>query len=239
MSRPGGPPARLPTRVADELATRVLRNAVTTGILPDRPLPDWDHFREFRTLVRSRFMVPETSITPLMARVLYGIALVARPPRVLGVGTYCGNSLVWLTGPGFGPDPAYQGTRAVGVDVNPEATVTAQRNFARIGADDRVEIHELDGHLAATWLHDSFDLLLLDADDPVVRKRIYLSLLNALLPRLSPGALVLAHDIQVPKFAEDMAEYQHTVRSDDRFDSTLSLEIDACGLELSRLKGTS
>ena len=55
-------------------------------MLPDRPVPDWERYRAFRTVVRREFVVPETSITPLMARVLYGIAYLAQPQRILGVG---------------------------------------------------------------------------------------------------------------------------------------------------------
>jgi predicted O-methyltransferase YrrM len=89
----------------------------------------------------------------------------------------------------------------------------------------------LDGHRAGD---DTFGLLLLDADDPVRRKRVYLSLLDALYPHLSPGALVVAHDICVPLFAEELDEYRRAMRQDGRFSASLSLPIDACGLEVSR-----
>jgi predicted O-methyltransferase YrrM len=222
--------------VADELATRVLRNAVEAGLIPKGPFPDWERYREYRALVREEFVVPETSITPLMARVLYGISLLAKPLRILGIGTYCGNALVWLTGPGFGPDRLYSGVRAVGVDTDASATATATGNFSRIGSP--VELRVLDGHRAAETLDDTFDLVLLDADDPHRRKEVYLSLLDSLHPCLTPGALVLAHDICVPIFAEQLGEYQRTVRADPRFAGSLSLAIDACGLELSLLGGS-
>jgi predicted O-methyltransferase YrrM len=231
MSAPAGLPARLSGRVADELANRVLRRAVEAGLLPDRPLPDWERFRGFRTLVRDTFVVPDSSITPLMARVLYGVAHLARPQRILGVGTYCGNALVWLTGPGFGPHAVYLGSRAVGVDIDPAATRAARANFVRIGADARVTLRCLDGHEAGD---DSFDLLLLDADDPVRRKSVYLSLLAALYPWLEPGGLVLAHDICVPSFVSPLADYRRAVHETHRFCASLALEIDACGLEVSR-----
>jgi predicted O-methyltransferase YrrM len=165
-----------------------------------------------------------------MARLLYGIAHVARPARILVVGSYFGNTLVWLAGPGFGPEPAYRGERALGVDVDATAVAGARANFARLGTGPGVRVDVLDGHLAA----GPFDLVLLDADDPVRRKGVYVSLLDALYPHLTPGALVLAHDICVPAFAGQLAGYRAAVRRPDRFAGSLSLEIDPCGLELSR-----
>ena len=208
MSAHAQMPSRLPGRVADELANRVLRRAVEAGLLPDRPLPDWGRFRAFRTLVRDAFVVPDSSITPLMARVLYGVAHLARPRRILGVGTYCGNALVWLSGPGFGPHAVYRGQRAVGVDIDPAATRTAQANFARIGSDARVTLRCLDGHRAGDG---GFDLLLLDADDPVRRKAVDLSLLAALYPRLEPGGLLLAPSISLPILVPHLAPYRRAV----------------------------
>jgi predicted O-methyltransferase YrrM len=227
---------RLPGKVADELAARALRGAVARGVLPDRPLPDWQAYRGFRARVRDTFTVPETSITPLMARILYGVAHLARPARVLGVGTYAGNALVWLIGPGFDAHGSYRGQRAVGIDIDPAATALARANLGRLGVDDRVELVCADGHRAGELGHD-WDLLLLDADDPDRRKGIYLSLLDATYPALAAGALVLAHDICVDRFREQMARYQTVVADPSSFERTVSLEVDECGLEIS-IKGS-
>lgn len=223
----------LPKAVADELATRILSRAVELGALPSGPMPDWKHYSRFRDQVRATFEVPQTTITPLMARVLYGIAALARPRRILGVGTYAGNTLVWLSGPGFGPDALYRGERALGVDVDAAATTLATDNFRRFGADERVELWAQDGHRVPELADQSWDLILLDADDPVSRKQIYLTLLDALYPTLTDGGLLLAHDICVPLFSEQMAAYQGRVRDTERFAVTMPLEIDSCGLELS------
>jgi predicted O-methyltransferase YrrM len=168
-----------------------------------------------------------------MARLLYGVAYLARPARVLVVGGYYGNTLVWLAGPGFGPEPAYRGEHALSVDLDATAVAGARANFARLGADPRVEIEVLDGHRVDPAA-GPFDLLLLDADDPVQRKGVYLTLLEALYPLVAAGGLVLAHDICVPAFATELAAYRRAVRAPGRFAGSISLEIDPCGLELSR-----
>jgi predicted O-methyltransferase YrrM len=230
-----GIPTRLPGPVADELADRSLRRAVDMGVLPAGPFPDWTVFRDFRRHVRDAFDVPQSSITPLMARVLYGVAHLVQPVSILVIGSYYGNTLVWLAGPGFGPLPTYVGRRALGVDVDAESTAGARANFARLGVDGRLELEVADGHAVGLSTDGPFDLVLLDADDPVRRKEVYLSLLDSVYPRIVPGGLVLAHDICVPIFAGDLATYRRTVRDDRRFAGSVSLEIDPCGLELSRV----
>lgn len=229
--------ARLPGPVADLLADRALRRGVELGLLPDRKLPDWAAFRDFRQRVREAFEVPQTSVTPLMARLLYGVAHLARPARILVVGSYYANTLVWLAGPGFGPVASYPGEAAVGVDVDAEAVAGAAGNVARLGTDGRISVAVLDGHAAGDRIGGRFDLVLLDADDPIRRKEVYLSLLDALLPHIADGGLVLAHDICVPVFGSEMARYQQATRDPDRFSGTVSYEIDPCGLELSRKAG--
>lgn len=224
---------RLSTPVANEAATLVLKRCVQAGALPARPLPQWTAFEAFRAQVRSRFQVPETSITPLMARILYGISYLAQPPRIIGIGTFAGNALVWLVGPGFDSAAAYPGERAVGVDLDPGATELARGNFHGLGLDGRVELLCEDGHAALARLGVVWDLILLDADDGVTGKGIYLSLLDALYPWLRRGGWLLAHDICVPKFRDALGTYQASVRDPDRFSVSLSLEVDSCGLELS------
>lgn len=224
---------RLPNAVADQLATKILRGAVEQGLLPDGPLPDWDRYKVFRQRVRGSFIVPETSITPLMARVLYGIAAVARPARILCIGSYMGNGLAWMAGPGFGPDLIYRGALALGVDTDCAAVGLAMENFTRAEMGGQVECCCMDG-LDVPVLRQTFDMVLLDADDQNSRKDIYYPLLEAVYPLVDAGGLILAHDIAVPKFREQLQRYRELVRDPVRFAGSSSLEIDECGIEVSR-----
>jgi predicted O-methyltransferase YrrM len=226
---------RLPAAAADELATRVLSGAIEQGLLPDRQLPDWDRYKTFRQRIRTSFIVPETSVTPLMARVLYGLAAVARPERVLCVGCYVGNALAWMAGPGFGPDPVYRGVLALGVDTDRAAVEAAAQNFARAGMANRVECRCMDG-LDIPSLGQRFDLVLLDADDQDSRKAIYYPLLDAIYPLVDDDGLILAHDIAVPRFRAQLGRYRELTRDSARFAGTASLEIDDCGLEVSHVR---
>lgn len=229
---------KLTRRVADELAGRVVDAAIEAGIVPaaNPEPPDWARFAAFRHHVEEAFTVPETSITPLLARVLYGIAHAARPRRVLGIGTYAGNGVVWLLGPGFADNGTYLADAAAALDVDGDATELARGNFARLGTLPAVDCLTLDGHRAAAELDAGWDAVWLDAEDPDAGKAVYLTLLDALRPALAPGCLVLAHDVCVPKFREQLAPYLAAVRRPEEFAGSVSLELDECGLEVSRLR---
>jgi predicted O-methyltransferase YrrM len=83
-------------------------------------------------------------------------------------------------------------------------------------------------------LQQEFDMVLLDADDQDSRKAIYYPLLDAIYPLLHDGGLLLAHDIAVPRFRAQLGRYRELVRDPARFTGSASLEIDECGLEVSR-----
>jgi len=229
---------KLTRRAADNLAARIVDRTVAEGVVhAAADPPDWGDFAEFRRRVEEAFTVPETSITPLLARVLYGIAHVSQPLRVLGMGTYAGNGIVWLLGPGFGEPASYRAQEAAALDVDASATGLIAANLARLGTSAPVRCLCLDGHRAAEALDAGWDLLWLDAEAPVHGKAGYLTLLEALRRLLAPGCLVLAHDICVPRFREQLAPYLAEVRRPDRFAASISLELDECGLEVSRLGG--
>lgn len=224
---------RLPTTVADQLAERILNQAASEGLLPPLTPFDWRRYHDFHDQVSACFSVPATSITPLMARVLYGISATAKPKRVLIVGAYAGNAMVWLTGPGFGLKTLYPGTKALGIDIDRDATELARANFSALGVDSRIELLCADALEVTPKLEGPWDLVFLDAEDPRTGKAIYLDLFQRYSPHLRPGGLLLAHDICVPKFTNDLAGYRDAVRDPAHFRRSAPLEIDPCGLELS------
>jgi predicted O-methyltransferase YrrM len=121
----------------------------------------------------------------------------------------------------------------IGVDVDEVALAGARANFARLGAGG-VETWLAAGREALDRLPGPIDLLYLDAEEPGRGKAIYLDLLDIAYPKLRPGALVLAHDISVPKFRADLSAYLARARDRSRFAATACLEIDPCGLAITR-----
>lgn len=200
------------------------------GIITEPRYPA-DDFHALRARVGEAFEVPQTSITPIMSRTLFALSASLRPRRIVGIGTYAGNGLVWLAG------PALWGRRAtdaqvVGCDIDPGACELARRNFRRLDSAEPVELRCCDGHELLAEGDDPIDVLYLDADDPTIRKGVYRSLLEQALPRLRPDAVVLAHDVMLPIFAADLRPYLEMVREGGGFRASLALAVDGCGLEL-------
>lgn len=228
-------PARpvLTVRQTDALASKVLAHCHTAGVTDQVPESGtWLRFHEFRALLYETFEVPDTTLTPLSARVLYGLAAVRRPRRVAVLGCYAGNLFAWVSGPGFGPGHEYDGETALGIDVSAHAVALAEANVARAGFTGAILAtgDAFDTRLAAgaPW-----DLVLIDIDVPGSRKSGYPRLAEAWMPYLAPGALIIAHDVCHPVFAWDLGRYHEFMLASGAQAST-TLPVDACGLEVTR-----
>jgi len=214
------------------------------GFLPPHS-PGGDHqcdhlrFDALRTAVRRKFRVPWTSITPPMERLLYGLNAVLRPQRFVGIGIFCGNTLIWNIGAAVGPGKCYTAESLVGVEINPESAAIAAANLERIGALEDVCLLVEDGHETLSRIDGPIDLLYLDAQGPLPgtngpsTKLIYLSLLERAYDKLRPGSLVLAHDTLPQWFVETAGAYLDFVRDSNHFRASVSLEPDTEGLEVS------
>lgn len=234
---------------ADQAIATLMRRLARARLLPPHARFDTDGFHRLRQRVRGAFQVPQTSVTPVMARLLFALGDVLLPRRLLVIGSYCGNTLVWLAGRRIlqlprtdqaageevdgAPDAAY----LVGCDVDADACETARANFTRIGAGDAVQILPRDGHRVLSESTEAWDLVLLDADDPVRRKAVYDTLLEVALPWLNPGSTVLAHDTALPLFADDLRSYRERIADRSRFAATADLAVDECGLSFSVVAG--
>lgn len=186
-----------------------------------------------RQQVKAHFTVRGTSITPVMARLLYMLSSIKRPQRVIGLGTYCAYALVWAVGASCGPQPAYTPATVVGIDIDPQATQLARENLTGLASSDHIELLAEDGLQAVDRLPGPWDTVFLDVDGSERGKGLYLDLLEKLYPKLAPGAWVLAHDTVVPPFADQLAPYLDQVRDKRRFQESISFHVDAYGLELS------
>lgn len=211
-------------RLNDLVADGMLDALVTHGFLQGHQRNDWTAFRRLQSQVQANFEVPVSSITTKMARLLFAISRARQPHTIVCAGSAWGNALVWLAG------AAPQST-CVGVDIDPEASAIAERNFAEIGRPVTILVE--DARAVADRL-PPVDLLLLDADDPETGKGILVPILESLSPVLSRGSMVLAHDSALPTFADDFVAYRQALisRASQR---TMNIPIDRCGLEVTLL----
>ncbi|WP_035799130.1 O-methyltransferase [Kitasatospora mediocidica] len=218
----------------DLLAQRMVEHCVRAGVLPTAPEGLWEGYHRLRPLLYDAFEIPDTHLTPLAARLLYAVATIHRPQRVAVLGCYAGNLLGWVTAPGFGPTASYQGTHAVGLDVDADALVTAEGNLRRAGFGPAAVVVRADAYAAADFAHlGPWDLVLVDIDEPGARKAGYARLVERWAPNLAPGALVLAHDVRHPVFQWDLRDYAARLL-DLGAEASTSLPVDVCGIEITR-----
>ncbi len=190
-------------------------------------------FDAFRQEVKEKIAMPGTSISPVMERLLYMLCSVKTPRRVVGIGTYYGNALLWAAGASFGVGKSYNAEMVLGIDINVEATEGARRNFGRLAHTNHVELLAEDGLEALDRLDGPIDLLFLDADGKETGKGLYLDLVMKAYDKLDSGAWVMAHDVVVPPFAKQLADYMAFVRNPANLTESILFDIDAFGLELS------
>ena len=189
-------------------------------------------FENLRDEVKKKFTVPGTSITPVMERLLYMLSSLKKPRRILAIGTYCGNTLVWNAGTSCGSGKLYDAEKVYGIDIDAEATATAKKNFSKLSHADHIELLAKDGLKAIENLKESFDYVYLDADSKELGKGLYLELLKIVYEKIEDGGWILAHDIVVPTFSSQFKEYLTFVRNKKNFKESILFDVDAYGLEL-------
>ena len=222
------------SRIEDaETVRSILAWLSGAGVVPEDASYDQEAFEALRRTVTESFDVPGSSITPVMARLLYALSSVRRPQRAIGLGTYCGYALVWAIGASCGPGKVYGAEKVYGIDVDTEATERARANLSGLAHTGHIELLAEDGLEAVERLPGPFDYVYLDVEGNDLGKGLYLALLKRLYAKIEVGGWVLAHDTTVPPFAGQLGEYLAFVRDGDNFRESISFDVDPFGLELS------
>ena len=145
---------------------------------------------------------------------------------ILEVGTSYGYSTLWLA----------EAARATGGKVTTLEAIPKKADYARAalqraGLADYVDIRVGDALEIIPTLAGPFDFVLLD-----LWKDLYVRCLELTLPKLSPGALLLADNMLWPQGSLPQAQaYRRAVRANPRL-TTMLLPIGQ-GVEVSRLVG--
>jgi predicted O-methyltransferase YrrM len=156
-------------------------------------------------------------------RLLNLLAKMGRCASLLEAGTSVGYSTVWLAGAA-----AEAGGRVVSTEQLPAKHAEARANLTEAGLIDRVEMHTGDA-LATIRRHAGpFDFALID-----LWKDLYIPVLEALGPKLAPGALIAADNMIHPESSRPQAQrYRRFVARQPDFETVL-LPI-ANGIEVTR-----
>lgn len=118
-------------------------------------------------------------------RLLRLLAETTGAKRIVEIGTSNGYSGIWQC-----LALKSTGGRLTTFEIDARRAALARANFKKAGVDDIVTLIEGDAHEKVKDLEGEIDILFLDAD-----KEGYIDYLNKLLPKVRPGGLVLAHNI--------------------------------------------
>ncbi len=219
--------------LANEIAIvdEVLATLVAAEMLPDADY-DGERFAAHRAAVREAFEIPWTAISPRQERLIWVLNAITRPTHMVAAGVFCGFTFICNAGAAVGPGATFEAEDLVGVEIKPEEAERAERNVrlidptgvARVITEDAVEV--------VADYPAPIDLLYLDANGDRDRgKGIYLEILESAYDRLSPGALVLAHNSV--NAAEKLAGYLQFVRDPEHMTASVNVILDSEGLEVS------
>jgi predicted O-methyltransferase YrrM len=134
----------------------------------------------------SRAGMPVIQVSPNQGKLLYLIARMRAPRRILEIGTLAGYSTIWLAR----ALPA--GGRLITLEFLPLHAEVARKNLERadLGAKVEVRLGPAADTLAAMRNEEPFDLIFIDAD-----KAGYPRYLELVLQLSRPGTVILADNV--------------------------------------------
>lgn len=151
------------------------------------PAALWDLLRG-RGVEPSLIPYLDTAFIPVTresGQFIFQVALAARARNIIEFGTSYGISTIYLAAAAR----QNQG-RVIGSEINPAKHARATTHIQEAGLHDIVEIRLGDALQTLADVPDGVDFVLLDG-----WKTLYLPMLNLLLPRLAPGAIIVTDNI--------------------------------------------
>jgi predicted O-methyltransferase YrrM len=228
----GDPHPTMETEAEEILAVQAALEALVGAEIMHGTAYDRLKFDLYRAVVRERFEIPWTGISPRVQRLLYAINAIERPRIMVAMGIFCGNTFICNAGSAIGPGAVYRADRLVGIEIRRDEAERARRNVRTIDERNEAEIIAGDG---VEWLRafdGTIDLLYIDADGS------YLRIIEAAeAGRLNPGSLILAHNSV--NLAGELAGYLAYVRDPKHSESSMNIVIDDQGLEVTRWRGNT
>ncbi len=125
------------------------------------------------------------SVPPEDGRVIRLLAEAIGAKQAVEIGTSTGYSGLW-----FALALKSTGGRLTTFEINPRSAAAARESFRQAGVDGLITVVEGDAHETIKKLKGPIDIVFIDAD-----KEGYRAYLDALLPLVRPGGLILAHNV--------------------------------------------
>lgn len=166
---------------------------------------------------RGNMIVPEND-----GRILRLLVESLGAKKVAEFGTSVGYSGIWMC-----LGLRHTGGHLTTFEIDENRAAQARKNFERAGVADMVTIVLGDAHQTIAQLEGPIDMAFLDAD-----KEGYLDYLQKILPKMRPGGLIVAHNIN-PRQADP--RYLKAITSDPNLE-TVFLNLATSGISVTMKK---
>ena len=159
-----------------------------------------------------------------VARMLQIIITIAKPQKILEIGTSIGFSTVSMAN----AIKHYDG-KIVTIELDPNVAKHAIENFKREGVQDLIEVIVGEASAIVSNMDEEFDLIFQDVGD----KRLYGTMIDDYIRLLKPGGLLIAEDTLFPviltssesgdsaKICESLDTFNEEIANYPLFESTL------------------
>ena len=164
-------------------------------------------------------------VEPTTGRFLFSLVAPQTDCEVLEIGGSRGYSTIWLAA-----GVRHLGGRVLSIEHDPRKIEAWRRNIAEAGLEGTADLLEGDAKEVVPAIDDVFDVVFLDAE-----KDDYEELFQLALPKLEPGALVVADNVL--SHQDTLGAYSAARQSDPALES-VTVPLDR-GLELSVVLRTS
>jgi predicted O-methyltransferase YrrM len=165
-----------------------------------------------RVLEQRRGTWRDMNVPEADGRALHDLIVKNRYTRGLEIGTSTGHSGLWI-----GWALAKNGGRLVTIDIDESRHREAVGNFRAAGLDRVIDARLGDAHVLVPQLPGPFDFVFIDAD-----KDWYTNYAKAVLPRLTPGGALTAHNVYVGRGWRSMTgDYYDYVKGLPDLDTTI------------------
>lgn len=156
----------------------------------------------------------------LQGKFLEIFSILLRPSRILEIGTFTGFSALCMV------KGLKEGGKLHTIELRDEDSGTARGYFNRSNFPDRIILHTGNALKVIPELHETWDLVFIDAD-----KTGYLEYYNLILPKVRNGGVILADNVlfhgevlSVPitgKNAKAIRDFNEYVKKDERVEHVL------------------
>lgn len=147
-----------------------------------------------------------------VARMLQVLITLARPRKILEIGTSIGFSTVSMA-----KVVKRYGGRIVTIEMDAKVAEQAVKNFEREGVNEQIELRIGEARAVTSGMSEEFDLIFQDVGD----KKLYGDMLEDYIRLLKPGGLLVAEDTLFPVF-DFGSEYGSMCEALDAFNKKMA-----------------